>query len=424
MDEKLKQKIALFRFSLIAPILNNTFTEPTFKAYLETICAKVYDVPYFGKREYAPSTIKGWYLAYRKYGIEGLYPSQRSDKGKSRSLSETVKQFITDAKTLHPERSAKSIYHELIARGIIASGEVSLSTIQRFIQHNNLNKPETDHKDRRAFEMEFPGDCWQTDISMGPYLTINGKKLKTYLIAFIDDSSRAVMACDFSFDQTLTSVLSVFKTAVQRRGIPKKLFMDNGRVFRSEQLQFICASLGTIVSYAQPFSPQSKGKIERWFQTLQNQWLNLLDWSSISSIEQLNQLLFDYVENQYHQTVHSAINAKPIDKYTQHIDRFRFVPSKQELDFIFLYRVTRKVKNDATITILNTLFEVPSKYIGEQIKVRYDPTQLDKAYIFDDNGNCIETVYPVSKIDNSKVIRSKDKNPVDFSPFNIQEVNT
>jgi len=100
------------------------------------------------------------------------------------------------------------------------------------------------------------------------------------------------------------------------------------------------------------------------------------------------------------------------------------VPSKQELDFIFLYRVTRKVKNDATITILNTLFEVPPRYIGEQIKVRYDPTQLDKAYIFDDNGNCIETIYPVSKIDNSKVIRSKDKNPLDFSPFNIQEVNT
>jgi len=423
MDDKLKQKIALFRFSLIAPILNNTFSEPTVKAYLETVCAKVYDVPHFGKREYAPSTIKGWYLAYRKYGIEGLYPSQRSDKGKSRSLSETVKQYIIDAKTLRPERSAKSIYHELIARGMIASGDVSLSTVQRFIQHNDLNKLEADHKDRRAFEMEFPGDCWQTDISVGPYLTINGKKLKTYLIAFIDDSSRAVMACAFSFDQSLTSVLSVFKTAVQRRGIPKKLFMDNGRVFRSEQLQFICASLGTIVSYAQPFSPQSKGKIERWFQTLQNQWLNLLDLSSISSIEQLNELLYDYVENHYHQTVHSAINAKPIDKYTQHIDRIRFVPSKQELDFIFLYRVTRKVKNDATITILNTLFEVPPKYIGEQIKVRYDPTQLDKAYIFDDDGKYIDTIYPVSKIDNSKVIRSKDKNPVDFSPFNAQEVN-
>ena len=150
--------------------------------------------------------------------------------------------------------------------------------------------------------------------------------------------------------------------------------MDNGKVFRWEQLQFICASLGTIVSYAQPFSPQSKGKIERWFQILQNQWLNLLDLSSISFIEQLNELLYDYVKNHYHQTVHSVINTKPIDKYIQHIDCIRFVPSKREFVFIFLYRVTSKVKNYAIITILNTLFEVPPKYIGEQIKVRYDPT--------------------------------------------------
>ena len=175
----------MFRFSLIAPILNNTFTEPTVKAYLETICAKVHDVPHFGKREYAPSTIKGWYLAYRKYGIEGLYPSERSDKGKSRSLNETAKQYIIDAKTLRPERSAKSIYLELIARGIITSGNVSLSTVQRFIMHNNLNKPEPAHKDRRAFEMEFPGDCWQADISMGPYLTINGKNLKPTLLPLL-----------------------------------------------------------------------------------------------------------------------------------------------------------------------------------------------------------------------------------------------
>ncbi|NMB33589.1 MAG: DDE-type integrase/transposase/recombinase [Clostridium sp.] len=422
MDDKLKEKVALFRFSLIAPIINNTFTEPTIKAYLESICVKLYDVPHLGKREYAPATIKSWYLAYRKNGIEALYPSQRSDKGNSRSLNEATKEYIIDAKIEHPQRSGKSIYHELIARGMVASDDVSLSTVQRFIQKRGLNKLKTTAKDRRIFEMEFPGDCWQTDISTGPYLNIDGKKVKTYLIAFIDDASRAIMAASFSFDQSLVSVLSVFKTAVQRRGIPKKLFMDNGKVFRSDQLQFICASLGTIVSYAEVFSPESKGKVERWFQTLQRQWMNLLDWRSISSIDQLNELLYDYVENQYHQAIHSSIKAKPIDKYTTHIDRIRFVHSKQELDSVFLYRVTRKVKNDATISISNILYEVPMEFIGEQIKVRYDPSQMDKAYIFDDDGKCLSTVYPVNKIDNSKIIRDRPKDPIDFSPFNLKEV--
>ena len=330
MDDKLKEKVALFRFSLIAPILNNTFSEPTIKAYLEGICAKVYDVPHYGKREYAPSTIKSWYIDYRKNGIEGLYPCQRNDKGNSRVLNEAAKKYIIDVKVSSPQRSSKSIYHELIARGMVSTGDVSLSTVQRFVQKRGLNKLKATIKDRRTFEMEFPGDCWQTDISTGPYLNIGGKKLKTYLIAFIDDASRAVMAASFSFDQSLISVLSVFKTAVQRRGIPKKLFMDNGKVFRSNQLQFICASLGTIVSYAEVYSPQSKGKVERWFQTLQKQWMHLLDWHKIPSIERLNELLYDYVENEYHQVMHSSIKAKPIDKYTSHIDKIRFVQSKQE----------------------------------------------------------------------------------------------
>lgn len=423
MDEKSKEKIALFRFSLIAPVLNNTFNEVTAKAYLESVCSRVYDVPFYGKREYSPATLKGQLLDYRKHGIEGLYPVHRCDRGTSRSLSEAVKQYVIDLKNIYSKRSAKSIYLELVARGMIVSGGVSISTLQRFIQNNCPQNQGSEPKDRRSFEMEFPGDCWQTDISVGPYLTIDGRKLKTYIIAYIDDASRAVMAASFFFEQNLTAVLSVFKMAVQRRGISKKLFMDNGKVFRSEQLQLICASLGTIVSYAEPFQPQSKGKIERWFQTLQGQWLNLLDWNNISSIGELNEMLYDYVENTYHQTIHSSIKVKPIDKYIEHIDRIRFVPSKQELDFMFLYRVTRKVKNDATIPILNIVFEVPSKYIGEQVKVRYDPTSLDKAYIFDDRGNCSDTIYPLNKIDNSKIIRVSSKKFADFSVFNLKEEN-
>ncbi len=422
MDEKLKEKFALFRFSLIAPLLNNTYSEASAKAYLETICAKAYDVPCYGSREYSPATVKGWLLDYRKRGIDGLYPISRSDKGKSRLVNDNVKDYVIDLKTIHPERTAKSIYHELIARGIITSNSISLSTIQRFIRNHGLNKPKEKVKDRRAFEMEFPGDCWQVDLSQGPYLTIDGKKKKTWLTAFLDDNSRAVMAASFSFEQSLLSVLSVFKTAVMRRGIPKKILMDNGKVFHADQFKFICASLGTIASYAEVFSPQSKGKLERWFQTLQRQWLNLLDWSKISSIDELNEMLYDYVENQYHQNIHSTIKAKPIDRFTEHIDKIRFVSSRQELDYIFLYRVTRKVKNDATVPISNVIFETPSEYIGEQVKIRYDPTSMDKAYIFSDDGKCLTTIYPVNKNDNAKIFRNKTpKKSLDFSSFGVIE---
>ena len=418
MDESMQQKVALFRYALIAPILNETYTQATAKEYLESVCSKNYDVPYYGKREFSPATLKTWLLYYRKHGIDGLKPSRRSDKGNTRALSEAAKEYITMVKTQAPEKAIISIYHELLAKGIIEAGSVSPSSIQRFVHNHNLNKAKTVPKDRRAFSMEYPGDCWQTDISQGPYLTINGKKMRTYLTAFIDDASRAIMAASFSYEQNLISVLSVFKQAVQRRGIPKKLFMDNGKVFRSDQLQYICASLGTIVSYAAPYSAASKGKIERWFKTLQSQWLNLLDWNSIASLEELNQRLQAYIETQYHQAVYSTIKAKPLDKYMEHINRIRFIPSKQELDNIFLYRVTRKIKNDATVSISNVLFEVSAKYIGDQVQIRYDPSCLDKAYIFNDSGVCLDVVYPVDRVANSRIPRSiLTKNTLDFSAF-------
>lgn len=418
MDESMQQKVALFRYALIAPILNETYTQATAKEYLESVCSKNYDVPYYGKREFSPATLKTWLLYYRKHGIDGLKPSKRSDKGNTRVLSEAAKEYITRVKMQTPEKAIISIYHELLAKGIIEAGSVSPSSIQRFVHNHNLNKAKTVPKDRRAFSMEYPGDCWQTDISQGPYLTINGKKMRTYLTAFIDDASRAIMAASFSYEQNLISVLSVFKQAVQRRGIPKKLFMDNGKVFRSDQLQYICASLGTIVSYAAPYSAASKGKIERWFKTLQSQWLNLLDWNSIASLEELNQRLQAYIETQYHQAVYSTIKAKPLDKYMEHINRIRFIPSKQELDNIFLYRVTRKIKNDATVSISNVLFEVSAKYIGDQVQIRYDPSCLDKAYIFNDSGVCLDVVYPVDRVANSRIPRSiLTKNTLDFSAF-------
>ncbi|MDI3548806.1 MAG: putative transposase [Halanaerobiales bacterium] len=417
MDEKLRQEIALFKYSLIAPLVTKTFTQKTAKEYLQKVCAKTYDTPQGRKKEFAPATLKGWLRLYRKHGIDGLYPKTRSDKGKLRKLPDEAKDFIIDSKLNSPKRSAKSIYQELIAKGYIHYGDISLSTIQRFISQANLSRDKLDPVDRRAFEFEFPGECWQSDISVGPYLTIDGKKHKTYIIAILDDATRLIIHCEAFFKDDFLSLLSVFKKGVAKRGIPKKLFVDNGKVYKSSQMQFICASLGTILCFARPFSPQSKGKIERWFKSLHDQWMNVIDWTKFTSLKELNASLQHYVEDNYNRKLHSAIGEKPIDKYVKHIDRIKFIPSKQELDYIFLYRVTRKVKNDATISLHNILFETPLEYIGQRINLRYDPTSIDKAYIFSDDGKLKETILPVNKIDNSKIKRKQNIKPVDFSSF-------
>lgn len=415
MDEDLRREIALFKFALIAPILNNTYHNKTVKEYLQEICANKYDSPTGLKKEYAPATIKEWLRLYKLKGIDGLYPRNRTDKGGSRVIKSAIKDVIVDLKTQNPIRSAKSIYQELVVKNLVKPSEISLSTIQRYVRNIDVGITKN-IKDRRAFEFENANDCWQSDISVGPYLTINGVKYKTFIVAFLDDASRLVVSCKAFESDNLISVLTVFKDAIAKRGVPKKVFFDNGKVYRSGQMELICASLGCALCYAEPYSPQSKGKIERWFQTLQKQWQQLLDTSSFGSIDELNKSLNSYVEGQYNSGYHTGIKAKPIDKFLSNSKNLKLL-SQQELRNVFLYRVNRKVKNDSTISIDTRLYEVPSKYIGSRINIRYDPTSYEEAFIFSENGDRLDRILKVNKVDNANLKRGNKKSPVDFSPF-------
>lgn len=413
---EMNQKIALFRYSLIAPIVTNTFTQSSIKEYLAEIAAKTYSLPDGKKREYSPETIKGWLIDYRKHGIEGLYPKSRSDKGASRKISDETRNFIINTKINNPKKTARYIYHEIIAKGIENENSISLSTITRFIKQANLTSQKLTPEDRRAFEFEFANECWQSDVSVGPYLTIEEKKYKTYIVAFLDDSTRLIVGCKAFYRDDLLSLMAVFKDAVASKGIPKKVFVDNGKIYKSEQFQLICASLGCILSFAKPYSPQSKGKIERWFQTMQKQWMNSINWNDFKSIDALNESLNIYV-NSYNNNIHSSTKQSPIEKYMDGINKIRFVSSRKELDYLFLYKVQRTVKNDSTVSIGTRIFEVPLKYVREKINIRYDPSSIETAYIFSDDGKLIDTIFPVKKIDNSKVRRNTDSNPIDFSAF-------
>ena len=258
MDDETKNKISIFKFSLIAPVINRTFLQETVKEYLEEICAKRYDAPGNLKGVYAPETLKDWIYHYRREGLEGLIPKNRTDKGTIRALSQSQRDLIINMKISNPALSSKAIYSSLIASGAIALKDVSLCTIQRFISNNYQLLREAPAKDRKAFEFEFPNDCWQSDISVGPYITVDGKKKRTFIIAFLDDSTRLILHCEAFYVDNFISLLSVFKKAVAKQGIPKKIFVDNGKVYKSDQMQFICAFLGTILCFAEPYSPQSK----------------------------------------------------------------------------------------------------------------------------------------------------------------------
>ena len=117
--------------------------------------------------------------------------------------------------------------------------------------------------DRRKFEAELPNDLWQSDAMHAIKITSEGRLRKTYLFAFIDDMSRLVPHAEFYLREHLDSYSDALRRALSKRGLPRKLYVDNGPTFSSRHLGHVTASLGIALIHSQPYQPEGRGKIER-----------------------------------------------------------------------------------------------------------------------------------------------------------------
>ena len=147
-------------------------------------------------------------------------------------------------------------------------------------------------KDRRRFAFDKANELWMSDVMHGPSVFADGKrKRKTYLIATLDDATRVVPYAAFAMHENTAAFLPVLQTAILRRGIPKRLYVDNGSAYRSQHLALVCAKLGITLIHARPYQPQGKGKQERWFRTVRMQLLPMLTQDDFKSLEALNSRL-------------------------------------------------------------------------------------------------------------------------------------
>ncbi len=418
MNDKKQQEMALFRFSLIAPLINETYEAVSKNQYFRDIASKAHTLPDGSIVQFSSGSVKKWYLDYKHNGFDALMPKSRLDVGKPRNIDANAILKIHELKGVFPYITGTLVYHKLIEEGYVKESKTSLATVLRYIRENNLKRNQIAPIDRKAFEMEFANDCWQSDTSHGPVIKVNGQKRQAYLITFLDDASRLILHGEFFFNDNAVNMQTVFKKSISKYGVPKKLFVDNGKSYRNAQLFSICASLGIELIHAKPYSPESKGKIERSFRTIKDNWMNGINWNDYCSLEELNEDFNKYLNEKYTNLIHSSIETTPRARYLENIDKIKFVPI-EELDNHFLHRVIRKVNNDATVQLNSNQFEVPVKYIGQKINIRYSPIDLDKAFVFNKNNKIVETIYPLNRVDNSKIRR----NIIDYSLINGGNTN-
>jgi transposase InsO family protein len=256
------------------------------------------------------------------------------------------------------------------------------------LKSNNITFESQETKPRKAFEAPHINILWTADFMHGPYVTNGRKKLKTYLCAIIDDYSRLITGACFFLSEHSLSLQKTLKQAVLTYGIPQKFYCDNGKVFSSGYIHMVCAKLGTALIHSKPYDSPSRGKIERFFRTVRDMFIpNLYIEHKSFSLEQLNVSFTRWLLDEYNNNTHGSINDTPMDRYLADMPDVSvktIVPA--EANHYFHHAIFRTVKNDSTVTVNKCLYEVPSKYTGKKIEIRYPLDNPEDLRIFEENN--------------------------------------
>ena len=402
MDEKTAKELALFRYSLIAPVVSGTLTEESKSAYYRRVAGSCHTLPDGKKVRFKACTIKDWYLKYCCGGLDALIPKARIDSGQTRVLPKQARDQIYVYKEKFPLITGKKIHEKLIEDGYLRPGEVSLNTIYRFLNANNLARDGMPGKECVPFEYEHANDLWQADTTDGRVITVDGKPRMTYLITILDDHSRLLLHGEFFFEDNAANMQKVFRKAIQKYGIPRMTLFDNGGTYKNHQLGWICGQLGIQQTFSRPYYPQGKGKEERSHRTEHDRWQNCTDWSEFHSLEDINRSYWAYLDKEYNNHVVRTTGMTPRERYMNDFSRLRFMDS-ESLDEAFLHRVERKVDQNACISLGNVRYEVPQQYISQKISIRYDPEDLSVVYVYDERERRrLHETRPVKLADNAK----------------------
>ncbi len=423
MDAK-TEKIALFRYGLIAPLVIEALPRGEMIRRARDIAAHEHEIPYSNRTQVSVDTLLIWARRYRLGGFSALAPKPRCDSGVSRVISPQLAQLIERLKRENPHRTAATLLRELALSESSDTPPISLASLYRFLKERGLTEREllNPAATRRKFEAAYANQIWQSDMLYGPYVQRpEGGKRQSFLYAIIDDASRLIPHAQFYLSEGLDSLLDCLRQAVNARGIPIRLYVDNGKVFHSQQLARIAASLGILIVHSPPYQPEGRGKIERWFRTVREQFLANLDRNQILTLETLNTRFGAWIDNGYHVAEHSSLGTTPLLRWQRDIEQVRQVPPATDVRRLFFYRVLRTVRRDSTFLLQNRFYEAPPHLAGQRIEARFDPLDAGVVDIYVDD-HAEGQARPVDPVVNAGLPRPKAESMEPQPPTGINYV--
>jgi hypothetical protein len=199
----------------------------------------------------------------------------------------------------------------------------------------------------------------------------------------------------FGFLENTRLIEQVFKEGILAYGLPDRLYCDNGASFSSQYLSRVCAHLGVGLVHSKPYDSPSRGKIERFFRTVRESFLTDHENNSSLDLKGLNAAFDTWVRDKYHHGHHHGIAARPVDRYQISIRNFpRRRVTEETLDEHFLATVERTVNKDCTLSLHSVFYEVPAKYIGRRVELKFSQDNPGEVFLYDE-GVRVSRIQPV-----------------------------
>lgn len=379
------QQVTLFRYQVICPALDPGLSTKARGRVVRAIAAQSHAGPFGGRVAFSRDTLDRWIRRYRRGGFEALAPSARQPGTR---IDAPVLDMAVALKKENPGRTAAQVARILKASTGWSPSETTL--LRLFHRHELMGPPVGDASGPAVFgrfEAATPNERWVGDALHGP--RVGGRK--TYLFAFLDDRSRLLVGYRFGFAEDTVRLAAALQPALAARGVPQSVYVDNGSAFVDAWLLRACGKLGIRLIHSTPHRPQGRGKIERFFRTVRDQFLVEVPDSSVEDLAEqgltqagalleLNALFTAWVESVYHHRVHSETGQTPLarwDEGWQAAGHGPAMPSAQALTQAFLWSQWRTVTKTATVSLHGNSYEVDPVLVGRKVELVFSPFDLE-----------------------------------------------
>lgn len=383
--KKWQEEEALRRYRLIAPLLDESIDEAVRRTRRDEIAKQ---------NNISIRTLYRYEAGYRNDQFSGLKPMNR-EKRRNQKLPDNYGEIVEQAIQLKkevPRRSVRQIIRILEIEGYAPPGVIKQSTLQRHLFEAGFGRKqmkkytEARNTSSRRFCRPHRMDLIQGDIKYGPDIrTKDGKLIKTYLSSLIDDHSRYIIHSEFYDNQSIEIVEDTYHKAILKYGVFSQTYLDNGTQYTSDLLHRACARLGIKVLHAKPRAAESKGKIERYHQTV-DRFINELRIDHVNSLEELNQKWKYFLEVDYQKKEHNGIaeyyramgvdvpegGITPEQEWNRDEKALKFLDVGTVAE-AFLHHETRMIDKAGCFSFEGKTYEASTALIGAEVEIIYDP---------------------------------------------------